>query len=182
MKQAVEGTVKHKQRKQRKTPAYACGDGSTCTHDRKGSHGYHNEEWRYAVMSGDGRMALEIVVGSGLYAPGTPVGPSWRTTPEGYSLDLHINFPPTREAVHGGPLLEECDLVQGGRCMSAGSSVLEAREFVEKHFDMAAGYEQGQVFWDALEAKFLVWAKHVKDASLEWARCPHCDATGTVRR
>lgn len=170
-------------RRSLKTPAYACGKrGETCTHERKGAHGYHNETWTYVVTSDDGRAALSLRVGSGIYAPGTPdfSAIDLGKKPSGDDISLHLAYPTSREAVLAKEPSCPCEYVTAGFCHSPYSAVGPAREFVQAHFVRSNGYDQAEHFWRALEAFLVARVADYPDVSEQWTICTCCDGKGTV--
>lgn len=164
---------------------HPCGKRGCGTHPGS-SHGLHNEEWVYVVKDGD--VALALTVGSRVYPESVPEREEWaREGPQGNDLTLHVGFPVDRDEIAGrGDNKAKCELVAGGLCYQSGrwSSSLAARDFVEHHFVIGAGFDQPEFFWRALEVRCAEMGKRARMERVDtkYERCAHCDGTGTVRR
>lgn len=162
-------------------PGYNCIDkpcGKNGCGERPGaSHGQHCDEWLFVVSDEVGDVALALTVGAGNF----PRGP--RQDPEGYDLSLHVAWPTDRLQIRDSTQPNKnCTLVTGG-CFVPYSTALGADEFVA-HLVASANTDQSDSFWLPLEDRFAQLAKEYRAqrVDLDWQRCPHCDATGTVRR
>lgn len=107
-----------------------------------------------------------------------------KTRRVGVGFALHRRFPTSRDEVLSG---SRASTVGGNfECLWCSSHYHKAREFFETHGDPAR-FEQGGRFWVALRDEWKTRdaearAMREADGDAVWARCQHCDGTGTVRR
>lgn len=174
---------------ERKTIVYEGSDcaAAPCGDDGCGEpapvHQPRCEMWKYVVVDGD--VALVLTVASGRYPASARMPPM---APKGDVLDVHVGFPTDREQVAGGHdgngVIIRCEHVSGGRCYQGSefSSVSAAVFLVENVFDAAAGLEQGEMFWAALEGCCKVNGDKARSlrADLTWERCGDCEGTGVI--
>lgn len=162
------------QRQTLRRPGYDCVR-SPCGRNGCGKrpgagHGIHCEDWVYAVT--DGAFALSLTVFSGVYPASVPadtVALMRRHQPCGADLSLHVGGPLGVE-IWGEANGQECGWVDGKRCYQGChyyTTASGADEFFHDYFRSAAGFDQPEEFWRALEAKLREWSDDVKTRRAE---------------
>jgi len=156
--------------------AHPCGQYG-CGKDPGSSHGRHNDEWMFAVTNETEDVVLTLTINSGVTPCCAP------EPPDASDLSCHIAWPTSREQIKINAPPQHCSFVRGG-CYVYFTTCLGARKFGEKYFVPELKTEQPEAFWAALEARAIELEKSARSerADTKWARCPHCDATGTVAR
>lgn len=162
-----------------------CGRNGCGVHPGS-NHGIHNDEWVYIVSEGD--FALVLSVYSRIYPATVPEDVVQRAKERdgliASDLTMHVGFRYDREQVMSDYRGRACAYVAGGRCYGGSSeftSVSQADALARAHHDRV-NREQGEAFWQALEAKLREWrdSTPLERADARWQRCVHCDATGTI--
>lgn len=183
----VKGSMDGLQRITEKTDGWDCVHKpcgrNGCGTNPGSNHGVGCDEWIYTVT--DGKVALMLCVFSGVFpstverSPGSPRWPSDSRAakyPDGYSMNAHVAYPTDRGEVLVKP--EECPYLTDKLCWSHELSLLHARDFYQQIKD-ACALEETEAFWIKLEAEWRSVAERYKTPT-EYARCTHCDGTGTV--
>lgn len=174
-------------------PGFDCISGP-CTHEvkcpgsaapRAGSnHGRHGDEWCYAVVSDDGRVATSLTVFTDRFPACTPRSLAGNDTPRGADLSTCTDLP--WELEH---LLPEREL--GGRtcqylgrpCATYRTGALVAQEFFEIH-GRPQQHDQPEAFWTALEAWHAEVEANLREQHAEverHVRCPSCEGRGVIK-
>lgn len=179
-------------------PGYDC-IYAECTHDPKGKHGIHGDEWHYHLHADDDLTALCLSVYTSNF-PDTIPESHWRdelpkSRPiekqvRGSDLSLYARFPVgdgeggdldyLREGGGGFKIDLESEILAQFRPYS---TALGANEFFAEHGDPHQ-FKQPESFWKALEAKFAAWDDRARTERIDtrYERCRACKGRGVTEK
>lgn len=171
-------------------PAYDCR--TECTHDPKGDHGIHCEEWFFTVIDRDYRAALECEVWTPFYAdtvdPQNFIHTVLNEPPfRGINLHFHFGFPTSAGDVRVGiPTTRDCKYI--GTCFSdriGNSDYVEKLVATTFEIELGRDYNIQPKLWAALEQELqccIVKAEQARrtDGDLKWKLCEKCCGNGLV--
>jgi hypothetical protein len=161
---------------------HPCGRGS-CGTTPGGNHGIHGEEWAYAVTDGEATLFLTVFTNKmPASVPTRTLSSVLSRQPYGADLSTCVPWPVSEEHVREGGEGRACEWSRTGRCWTEESSSFQAHEFWENHTTAPEAFEQGECFWEALEARWEEIKEQVAKDRVFVVQCSECEGTGLVSR
>lgn len=152
---------------------YDCprGDHPRCNGD---SHGIASTEWCFVVNTN--RAALSLLMFTPYYPDTVTIDRSQRRF-HCRNLAVCTSWPTNDASIAAATEAENCPYL--GKCHAGDSWGLLGDEFMSKHFVEAAGQEQPETFWRAME-DFLV--EHIEPLIrfVQREQCRCCGGVGVV--
>lgn len=158
------------------TPGFDCRNGRHAGCTGRVDHGVGSTEWRFAVHA-DG-AALNLLMFTPYFPDTVTIDESLRRF-HCRNLAVCTTWPTEDSVIASGAKPAACPYL--GKCYFRASWGLLGDEFMTKHFVEAAGKEQPESFWRAMEAFLTEYIAPLRAAPRR-KQCDHCAGTGVVDR
>lgn len=160
-----------------KRPGFDCraGDCPSCKAGNRADHGIRSEAWFFTAVIGV-EAALTFHVSTPYYPES--IQPSSSLDRCYYNLDTCLAWPNDIGSIAHPRTPGACEYIV--KCYAGdGFSGSSERAFAEKYFDLSAGLQQSDKFWDALHQLL----RHTMDTAAKYrhmSQCVHCLGNGVV--